>query len=132
MVKFMSFRSLILIAVLGWSDASFAEMLADPTLPPATMAADAGVTATASPVLQSVTLGAGRKSAMISGQVVKVGEKFGDATLVSVSDHEAILRNPDRSLQTLSLYPNVEKKTRIIRRNTGVKHPPETVTQSMN
>jgi MSHA biogenesis protein MshK len=91
-----------------------ADVLVDPTLPPAVLAApDASGSAAAGPVLQSVMMGTGRKAAMISGQMVAVGEKFGDATLLRVTETSAVLRNPDMSLQTLQMHPAVEKKVTI-------------------
>lgn len=91
-----------------------AETLIDPTRPPgaAMSGEDGGEIEPAGPVLQSVMLSSGRKMAVISGQTVRVGEKFGDATLVRVSDQEAVLRAGDGTLQVLKMYPAVEKTVR--------------------
>lgn len=95
------------LSCLAGSDALF-----DPTTPPMAMmpGGDGGLAEPAGPVLQSVLLSPGRKIAVISGQSVRVGGKFGDATLIKVSDHEAVLRNGDGTLQTLKMYPAVEKR----------------------
>lgn len=91
-----------------------AEPLLDPTRPPgaAMSGENGGEIEPAGPVLQSVMLSSGRKMAVISGQAVRVGEKFGDATLVRVSDQEAVLRAGDGAMQVLKMYPAVEKTVR--------------------
>ena len=93
------------------AEALAAEALVDPTQSPmdVTVAGVGGIDP-AVPVLQSVMLSSGRKLAVISGQAYKVGEKVGDATLVKVTDHEAVLRSEDGAMQTLSMYPAVVKK----------------------
>lgn len=86
--------------------------LQDPTQPSGVVMSGgdvAGLTP-AGPVLQSVMLSSGRKAAVISGQMVRVGEKFEEATLVRVTDQEAVLRGEDGALQTLKMHPAVEKK----------------------
>lgn len=105
---------MIAVAIMGvaWMPWAGAETLVDPTLPPAIagMPDAAGNGLPAGPVLQSVMLGAGRRAALIGGRMVAVGEKFGEATLVRVTEQGAVLRNPDGSLQTLRMHPAVEKK----------------------
>jgi hypothetical protein len=88
---------------------SHAETLIDPTLPPSLAQTQVG-TVPSGPVLQSVMLGARHKAALISGQLVPVGGKYGDAVLVRVSDHSAELRNPDMTMQILLMHPTIEKK----------------------
>ncbi len=98
-----------------------ADALSDPTQSPMEMAvsgpggADPGV-----PVLQSVMLSAGRKVAVINGQPYKVGEQVGEATLARVTDHEAVLRNADGTLQTLSMHPAVVKKVIVQPQESGL------------
>jgi len=50
-----------------------------------------------------------RVSAIISGVVVKLGEKYGDAVLVKVAESEVVLKSRTAS-QVLKLYPGVEKR----------------------
>jgi MSHA biogenesis protein MshK len=97
-----------------------AENLPDPTRPPSSLGplpsaygeepdnAPAPV-----PVLQSIMLSATRKAAMISGQTVVLGEKFGEARLVKLTPSEAVLRT-EEGLQVLKLFPDVEKKERLV------------------
>lgn len=99
-------------AIMGvaWMPWAGAETLVDPTLPPAIAGMPDAAGMPAGPVLQSVMLGAERKAALIGGRMVAVGGKFGEATLVRVTEQSAVLRNPDMSLQTLRMHPAVEKK----------------------
>ena len=60
-------------------------------------------------MLQSVMLGAQYRAAIIDGQKVVLGQKYGDARLIKLSEREALLRNPDGTTQTLSLSV-VDKK----------------------
>lgn len=104
-------RGALLLAGLGAAGQGMAEALRDPTRPPARLeagTADDGAAASG-PVLQSVLLSPQRRLAIISGQTLKVGDKFGEARLVKIGENEVVLRN-GTSLQTLKLFPNVEKQ----------------------
>jgi len=90
-----------------------AQELNDPMRPPTGMgagaadveAADAGGGMT----LQSVMISPAGRAAIISGVLVKLGEKYGDAVLVRVAESEVVLRSgTDR--QVLKLYPGVDKR----------------------
>lgn len=52
----------------------------------------------------------GRPVAVIGGKTVALGGRFGDMTLVSLNEREAVLRGPEGLLQ-LFLTPDVEKQT---------------------
>lgn len=89
-----------------------AENLADPTRPPDVYSGvREAVDAAPPPVpeLQSILLSATRQIAVISGQAVPLGGKFGDAKLVKLTPREAVLRTGD-TLLVLKLFPEVEKK----------------------
>lgn len=95
------------------STAGAAEMLRDPTRPPAMLYAPDGVAEIESgPVLQSVLISSGRRTAVISGQSVKVGDKVGDARVIRIKETEVVLK-AGSSLQTLKLFPDVEKRTAV-------------------
>ncbi|MDP2239020.1 MAG: MSHA biogenesis protein MshK [Burkholderiales bacterium] len=86
-----------------------AQGLTDPTRPAIGYAdADAGV-ATGGPVLQSVMITPTLQSAIISGEMVKLGGKFGSARLVKISESEVVLKDGGET-QILKLYPGVEKR----------------------
>jgi len=86
-----------------------AQALADPTRPPgpATAAAQAG--AAPASRLQSVLISKGRKYAVIDGVQVALGGKIGDATLVRLTESEAVLRTGTET-EVLQLLPGIDKK----------------------
>jgi len=104
----MAFRLTGLL--LCMSCAAHAAGLPDPTRPPAGF--DAGSAAAAQPsgpVLQEVrTIGA-RRSAVISGQAVKVGSRVGDAMVTRIDEDRVQLHGPE-GMQTLKLFPDVDKQ----------------------
>ena len=67
-------------------------------------AADAG----GGMMLQSVIISPTSKAAIISGVLVKLGEKYGDAVLVKVAENEVVLKSGTTS-QVLKLYPGVDR-----------------------
>jgi MSHA biogenesis protein MshK len=97
-----------LLLVLG---GAHAQGWQDPTRP-AMAAPDSGTgaaSAEAAPQLQSVLIGQGggggsgvRKVAVISGKTMRVGDRFGDAVLVKISDDRVTLRR-DTKLIVLKL-----------------------------
>lgn len=91
----------------GWAQTP---MLADPTRPPAGVidAAETGE-ASAGRVLQFVIIPRqGKPLAVIDGQTVRLGQRYGDARLVKVSEREAVLDGP-QGRERLLLTPGVEK-----------------------
>lgn len=102
---------------------SLAATLVDPTVPPAVVAGDASAGDKAQPVpsgpvLQSVLISPTRVVAIINGQTVKVGDKYGEARVVRIAEGEVVLRNGNQ-LQTLKLFPDIEKLPAS--RTVGVK-----------
>jgi MSHA biogenesis protein MshK len=103
--------SLAFIALLGAMNGAGAQVTTDPTRPPPGYAPgdpDLAIQ-TGGPVLQSVMISAAGRSAIISGEVVKQGQKYRDARLVRVTENEAVLKGPDGT-QVLKMYPGVEKR----------------------
>jgi hypothetical protein len=92
-----------------------AEVLPDPTRPPPAFAAASGSEqaalpgAAASPVLQSVLISPNRKSAIIGGKTVGIGDRYGDAQVVGIGEGEVVLKSGNK-LRTLRLFPEVEKR----------------------
>jgi MSHA biogenesis protein MshK len=89
-----------------------AETLKDPTQPPASLngALSENETIIAGPVLQSVMIGPQTRVAIISGEKIMLGKKYQQATLIKLDEHQAVLRNPDMSTQTLVMDFAIEKK----------------------
>ena len=94
------------------------EILHDPTRPAAILfAPQERETIEVGPVLQSVSFASGRRTAIISGQNVKPGSKIGEAQVISINETEVVLKTGN-SLQTLKLFPDVEKHSVVkIRRH---------------
>ncbi len=108
-----SMRILRIAALLAWGpgmvSAAVAQSLVDPTRPPVGLADMAGSAAVGGPVLQSVMLSPGRKVAVISGEAVILGGRYGAARLVRLTETEAVLKNGAETI-VLKLYPRVEKR----------------------
>lgn len=100
--------ALMVLSLLTASEGDAAQLL-DPTRPPDFFGQAQPSTVSAGPVLQSVLISPQRKIAIISGKTVQVGEKFGESSVLSITETEVVLRN-GKSLQTLKLFPDVQKK----------------------
>jgi MSHA biogenesis protein MshK len=107
--------NVFLISALLAATALGAEVLPDPTRPPALIMApdEAKVAVPASPVLQSVLISPLRRVATINGQIVKVGDKIGDAKVVKIAESEVVLRK-GKDVEVLKLFPNIEKRSMAI------------------
>lgn len=102
-------RILAVMLILSWPLAAGAQVLVDPTRPPGALAVPGGEAAAGGPVLQSVMLSPGRKVAVISGELVALGGRYGAARLVRLTESEAVLRNGAETT-VLRLFPLVEKR----------------------
>lgn len=107
-----------------------AETLPDPTRPPASLdAGGAAPVVPSGPVVQVIRTLHGKRSALISGQEVVAGSKLGDATVTRIDEDRVELRGPE-GLQTLKLFPDVEKRPIVAppvvapakHRKTHIKH----------
>ena len=120
--KMYGFDFCFLIFAFCLSPFAAADMLQDPTRPPADLSSpqgNAGAPVTSGPQLQSVLISAHQRSAIISGQRVTVGEKLGDARVVMINENEVMLKGSS-GVQTLKLFPDVGK--RLIMRSQHHKH----------
>jgi MSHA biogenesis protein MshK len=115
----MTVQGGFLLLILATTPVGFAESFTDPTRPPASLGlAQDGISAAASgPMLQSVLISPGRMVAIISGKTVRIGEKFGEARVVKITESEVQLRN-GTDLQTLKLFPGIEKRLTSSRADT--------------
>lgn len=93
--------------------------LPDPTRPPALPGAQSADAQAASPALalQSVLISPQRRTAMISGRTVQVGDRVGDARVVRITESEVTLRGTD-GMRILKVFPQIEK--RAVHDRTGV------------
>lgn len=119
-------RGMLIVGAMLSVSAS-AEILTDPTRPPAALL-PAQMQASgehAGPVLQSVLVSRGRRIAIISGKEVKVNDKVGGARVVRITDTEVVLRN-GKQVQRLKLFPDVSKQSvRAVGRKTVRKRGKE-------
>ena len=107
-------RHLMALAVLAIAQASpgFAQGLADPMRPPRELFA-AGSEATQEPgasPAQVVIISTDRSQATINGKAVPLGGRYGDYTLVRITDSELVLRKVDSTEEIIRLYSAVSKK----------------------
>lgn len=101
----------LIALVLGvmTAGAAAAQGLSDPTRPPGGQSESAEAVGTGGPVLQSVMLSPSRKVAVISGEMVALGGRYGSSKLVRLTETEAVLKN-GADVTVLRLHPLVEKR----------------------
>jgi MSHA biogenesis protein MshK len=108
-------------AIVTLAGAGYAQGLPDPTKPPPELLAT-GIANAALPssALQSIILSKGRKIAVINGQSVPLGGKYGDATLVAISASEVTLKS-DKGVEVMKLYPDQGKSNVAPKSGQAVK-----------
>ncbi len=105
-------KNLILLLATFWlAAAAVAEDLPDPTRPAVELLPSAGSDATALVTpkpqgLQSVILSGKHEAAIINGTEVRVGQKYGDATLTVVNETCVVLMGP-QGRQVMHMFPTV-------------------------
>ncbi len=107
-------KRLLAIALLSaglWGASAQAQALPDPTRPAVGLGSGSTVAATPAQ-LQMVLIGRGpsaRKVAVISGQTLRLGDKFDGAVLAGISENEVVLRNGN-NVKVLKLFPVPEQR----------------------
>lgn len=93
-----------------------AQGMADPTRPQTgVMAGASGTEANLQgAVLQSTLISGKHAEAIISGTLVQVGGRYGEAVVLKISPEEVVLRTA-AGLQTLRLFPGIEPRAVDIR-----------------
>ncbi len=89
-----------------------AQGLSDPTRPPREIIggfADAYEPAGGSSPAQIVIISKDRRQVTINGRTVSLGGRYGDATLVRISDEEIVLRKGDAT-EVIKLYSSVYRR----------------------
>lgn len=100
--------ALLAAALLVPAAVSAQKLTVDPMRPPAGIgAADAERDAGGGMRLQTVMISPTQRAAIISGVMVKLGEKYGDAVLVRVAESEVVLKRGNVQ-QVLKIHPDVE------------------------
>ena len=103
--------SLVLVISLG-APRSLAQGLSDPTRPPREIIGGFADTyepgASWSPA-QVVIISKDRHQVTINGRTVNLGERYGNATVVRISDEEIVLQRPEAT-ETIKLYSSIQRK----------------------
>jgi MSHA biogenesis protein MshK len=99
------------IFLLGVSAASLAHAapFADPTRPPNVFSEEGAAATPAGPRLESVLIAPDRRLAVISGQQVRLGGKYGEGQVVRITETEVVIRNGEAT-ETLKLLPEAQKR----------------------
>lgn len=116
---------ILMVALMVALPGQAAQVLTDPTQPPAALAVEApAVAGVMSPTqqLQSVIISPKRKAAIINGVLVELGGKYGDAVLTKVAEDEVVLSS-NGSHEVLKLYPAVEKVSSARSKRAPSKSP---------
>lgn len=87
-----------------------AEVPRDPTRPPSALG-EAAETTPAGPTLQAIRLSGTTRSAVISGQEVRLGDRVGELRVVRIDEDRVTLRDASGTT-VLKLFPSVEKISR--------------------
>lgn len=94
---------------------AYAQELSDPTRPATVVDAAPGAGAqSAAPLLQSILISGTRREAIIGAQLVRVGDRYGDAQVAQIMEDRVVLRN-EKGTQTLRLFPGIEKRAVAVR-----------------
>ena len=103
--------SFVLIISLG-APRSLAQGLNDPTRPPREILGGAAGTfepAVSTSPAQVVIISRDRHQVTINGRTVKLGEHYGNATVVKITDEEIVLQRPEAT-ETIKLFSSVHSK----------------------
>ncbi len=102
---------LVVIAALG-APRVLAQGLRDPTRPPPQIlgrSSDGYEPAASSSPAQVVIISKDRRQVTINGRTVNLGERYGNAAVVRITDEEIVLQRPEAT-ETIKLYSSVQRK----------------------
>jgi MSHA biogenesis protein MshK len=88
-----------------------AQGLSDPTRPPREILGgtpDGYEPAVSSSPAQVVIISKDRRQVTINGRTVNLGERYGNATVVRITDEEIVLKRPEAT-ETIKLYSSVQR-----------------------
>jgi MSHA biogenesis protein MshK len=89
---------------------AIAQVMTDPTRPAqGVYSPESTDNAAVAPVLQSVMITPTARTAIIGGNAVKLGAKYGDARVIKITESEVVLRSASGT-ETLKMYPGVDVK----------------------
>ncbi|MDX8400103.1 MAG: hypothetical protein R8K20_07620 [Gallionellaceae bacterium] len=111
--KAAAYLTLVLLLLCGFSLLTSAEVLIDPTKPPAEIGIQPEALPAEVATLQSIIISPLRRAAILNGQTVELGGKIGGVTLIEVSESGVVLQGKG-GRQVLTLFPNVRIDKKII------------------
>ena len=87
-----------------------AQAMRDPTRPPSQFLDPGEAAATAPPEspLQSIKRTGKHRTALLQGEWVKHGDRYGEAVVEKIDDQSLTLRFPDARRETFRMYPEVD------------------------
>jgi len=95
---------------LLWAGLALPQPLTDPMRPPM-LGAPAPGAGRSGPQLQAILIRPTLREAVIDGQPVGIGTRFGDARVARITETEVLLRDEGGGTRVLRLLPLVDKKT---------------------
>jgi hypothetical protein len=101
-------RAIILFVLLAPSFCVGAQTLVDPMRPAGTGDGEVAARRASGPVLEQIVLGDGRIFAVIDGRKVALGDRVGDARVISIGPDQVTLRGG--TTQVLRMFPRADKK----------------------
>ncbi len=93
----------------AWPPATGAQIMNDPMRPPDAVyvvPGDSSGNAAMAPRLQSVMISLRERSAIIGGERVTLGGKYGDARVIKITENEVLLRSAG-GIETLKMFPEI-------------------------
>lgn len=122
MKRASAFGALAAAALLLFGVDAGAQILNDPTRPPAGIEAPEAAEGAAAggPVLQSVKISRSGRTAIISGETVELGAKYRESRVIGITENEVVLRSANGT-ETLRMYPAVEMKPVVAAAPAGAK-----------
>jgi len=105
---------------LAASPQAHAQAMSDPMRPPREILGgpEAPEAVASTSPAQVVIISSDRRQATINGRTVTLGGRYGDATLVRISDAEIVLQKPD-STEVIKLYSSVNRRMRSAEGNAA-------------
>ena len=101
-------RAVVLFALLASATSAGAQALVDPMRPAGAGDGEVATRRAAGPVLEQIVLGDGRSFAVINGRRVTLGDRVGDARVISIGPDQVTLRGG--TTQVLRMFPRADKK----------------------
>ncbi len=109
------------ILILLAAPSALAQGLSDPMRPPREISGrDADPAEVGLSPAQVIVISRDRTQATINGQTVPLGGRYGNATLVRITDEEIVLRRAETT-EVIRLYSSVNRRMRVSAGRTATK-----------